>query len=195
MPRIAAPTIAEHVRNQTGRVLDAAGRLFRERGLYGTDMGAIATAVGLARNSLYRYYPDKAHLFIACMRHDMEPVLGRVRALEDTHPEARVRIDAWIDTLIDAAGSPAHATMGMISEIRTGAPELRQQLLQLHQAPNDVLERAVRTVLAGTRRDPVPVATMIAGMVHQGAGRVIRRGSRIAVKRELKSAVARLLGS
>jgi AcrR family transcriptional regulator len=193
MPRIDAPTIEEHVRLQTERLLDAASALFRKQGFHGTDMGHIAAAVGLARNSLYRYYPNKEHILVACVQRDMGPFLQRIRALETAYPDPRSRIDAWIDTSIDIATSPAHATLELISEVQESSPELRQQIMQLHQSPNSVLEGAVRAVLGRQRRDPALLTAMIAGMVQSGAAQAIRRGAQVAVKRELKSAVARLL--
>lgn len=193
MPRIEAPTIEEHVRLQTERLLDAASALFRRQGLQGTDMGDIASAVGLARNSLYRYYPNKEHILVACVQRDMGPFIRRIEGLEKAFPEPRARIDAWIDMSIDIATSPAHATLELISEIREASPELREQVMHLHRAPNGVLETAVRSALGRQRRDPALVTAMIAGMVQSGAGQAIRRGSQVAVKRELKSAVARLL--
>lgn len=193
MPRIEAATIHEHVRQQAERVLEAASALFRRQGLHGTDMGDIAAAVGLARNSLYRYYPNKEHILIACVERDMGPFLQRIEALETAYPEPRARIDAWIDMSIDIATSPAHATLELISEIRESSPELRQQIMRLHKAPNAVLEAAVRAVVGRQRRDPALVTAMIAGMVQSGAGQAIRRGAQVAVKRELKSAAARLL--
>lgn len=193
MPRIEAATIHEHVRQQTERVLEAASDLFRRQGLHGTDMGDIASAVGLARNSLYRYYPNKEHILIACVERDMGPFLQRIEALESGYPDPRARIDAWIDMSIDIATSPAHATLELISEIRESTPELRQQIMRLHKAPNAVLEAAVRAVVGRQRRDPALVTAMIAGMVQSGAGQAIRRGLQVAVKRELKSAAARLL--
>ena len=58
MPRIAAANIDEHVRIQNARLTVAAKRLFARQGFASTDMGQIAAAIGLARNSLYRYYPS-----------------------------------------------------------------------------------------------------------------------------------------
>ena len=54
---------------------------------------------------------------------------------------------------IDIATSPAHATLELISEIQEASPELRQQVMQLHQAPNNVLEkgRQGRARTAATR--------------------------------------------
>lgn len=193
MPRIEAATIEEHVRMQNERVLEAASALFRKQGFHGTDMADIASAVGLARNSLYRYYPNKEHILVACVQRDMGPFLKRIEGLEQAHPEPRARIDAWIDMSIDIATSPAHATLELISEVQESSPELRQQIMLLHQSPNAVLERAVATVLGRQRRDPALVTAMVAGMVQSGAGQAIRRASQVAVKRELKSAVARLL--
>lgn len=193
MPRIEAATIEEHVRLQNERVLEAASALFRKQGFHGTDMADIASAVGLARNSLYRYYPNKEHILVACVQRDMGPFLKRIEGLEQAHPEPRARIDAWIDMSIDIATSPAHATLELISEVQESSPELRQQIMLLHQSPNAVLERAVAAVLGRQRRDPALVTAMVAGMVQSGAGQAIRRASHVAVKRELKSAVARLL--
>jgi AcrR family transcriptional regulator len=194
MPRIEAPTIQEHVRIQTERVLDAASQLFRKQGLQGTDMGHIASAVGLARNSLYRYYPNKEHILVACVQRDMAPVVRKFEALEQGIPEPRGRIDAWIDMAIDIATSPAHATLELMSEIQEASPELKQQIMNLHLLPNVVLENAVKAVIGRQRRDPALVTAMIAGMVQSGAGQAIRRGTpQAAVKRELKSAASRLL--
>jgi len=44
------------------RILDAAATCFRERGVEGTSMGDIATAAGLQRPNLYRYFPNKEAL-------------------------------------------------------------------------------------------------------------------------------------
>jgi AcrR family transcriptional regulator len=195
MPKIQAATVEEHVTRQTARLLEAASRLFRQRGFRGTEMSDIATAMGLARNSLYRYYPNKEHILLACIKRDMGPFMSRIEALEKSHPEPRARIDAWLDMAVDIATSPAHATLELIAEIQESAPDLRQEILRLHQTPNKVLEGAVRAVLGRQHRDPALVTAMIAGMTQSVAGQAIRRNAANhgAVRRELKSSVARLL--
>ena len=71
MPRISADTIAEHVARQEAAVLDAAVRLFVERGYREVGLADIAAEVGLARSSLYRYVPDKAHLLVQWYRREV----------------------------------------------------------------------------------------------------------------------------
>ena len=193
MPRIEASSIEEHVRLQTARILDAASRLFRERGYRGTDMEDIARAIGLARNSLYRYYPSKDHILLDCVQRDMEPYLEQLRALEASLGNPRERIAAWVDLQIEMATSPAHHTLEQVSEIRQEAPELRRRLLELHDAPAAVLETALDEILRGRRRDTPTVAAMIAGMVQAAAARALGGGSAAAVKRELRRAVERIL--
>ncbi len=193
MPRIEADSIEEHVRLQTARILDAASRLFRERGYRGTDMEDIARAIGLARNSLYRYYPSKDHILLDCVQRDMEPYLGQLRALEASMANPRERIAAWVNLQVEMATSPAHHTLEQVSEIRQEAPELRRRLLELHDAPAAVLETALDEILRSRRRDTATVAAMIAGMVQAAAARALGGGNAATVKRELRRAVERIL--
>ena len=64
MPRISGDSLAEHVEHQERAVFDAAIRLFVERGYASVSLSDIAAEVGLARNSLYRYFPDKASILL-----------------------------------------------------------------------------------------------------------------------------------
>jgi AcrR family transcriptional regulator len=194
MPRISAPNIDIHVRQQTARLLDAASELFRTRGYRGTDMEAIASSIGLARNSLYRYYPSKDHILIACVQRDISPFMAQVRALPEKCPDARERIGAWLDVQIDIATSPVHATLGLMGEIREAAPDLRKEVLALRSATNAVLEDAVGEFLRGKRRDSALLAALISGMVEAAAMQAIRNGGKAGViKRELRRAVERIL--
>lgn len=193
MPRIEAASIEEHVRNRTARILDAANVLFRERGYRQTDMDDIAQAVGLARNSLYRYYRNKDYILVACVARDMGAYIEQMRNLGTLHPDPAERMGAWLDMQIDIATSPAHATLEFIAEIRTEAPELRKQLMELHEAPAAVLEGAIVEILRGRRRDTALIAALIGGMVEAAATQAMRRDNKVAVKRELRRAVERVL--
>lgn len=193
MPRITGESIEEHVRQQTGRILDAAAALFRERGYRHTDMEDIADAVGLARNSLYRYFPNKDSILLACVQRDMVPFVEEMRALAGKFADPLERLGAWLDAQIDIATSPAHATMEMMSEIRRLAPALRREVMQLHELPNVVLEEALSPILKGRRRDLRLVTALVAGMVEAAARQAIEHGSKNGVKRELRRSVEAIL--
>ena len=195
MPRIEAATIEEHVKVQTARILDAATELFRIHGYRNTDMDDIARAVGLARNSLYRYYRNKDFILLACVERDMDVYLGQMKSLGALHPDPVERIGVWLDMQIDIATSPAHATLEHIAEIRSDAPELRNKLMDLHEAPAAVLESAIGEILRGKRRDTGLIAALIRGLVEAAAGQAMRRDTTAAIKRELRRAVERILES
>jgi len=193
MPRISATSIEEHVRVQTARILDAASALFREKGYRGTDMDDIAGAVGLARNSLYRYYANKDFILLACVERDMATYLTEMEQMGSLHADPAERIDAWLDLQIDFATSPAHATLDFMAEIRSDAPRLQQQLMQLHKAPAAVLDKAVAERLQGSRSDVALISALVRGLVEAAAAQAQKRANKTVVKRELRRAVNRLL--
>lgn len=193
MPRINATSIEEHVRVQTARILDAASALFREKGYRGTDMDDIARAVGLARNSLYRYYANKDFILLACVERDMAAYLAEMEQMGSLHVDPVERINAWLDLQVDFATSPAHATLEFMAEVRSDAPKLQQQLMLLHQAPAAVLDKAVAERLQGSRSDVTLLSALVRGLVEAAAGQAQLRANKAVVKRELRRAVNRLL--
>jgi AcrR family transcriptional regulator len=195
MPKIAAANIEEHVRQQTGRILDAALELFSQHGYRGTDMGDIAQAMGLARNSLYRYYSNKDHILVAVMQRDMVPYVERIDALEQSHPEPSARLDAWLDLQMELATGPCHATIKMLGDMRESSKELRREIGALHEPARRVLKGAVANLLKGSGRDPQLVSAMIAQMV-QAAGTLAMDSDDVdGVARELKRSVRSVLGT
>jgi TetR/AcrR family transcriptional regulator of autoinduction and epiphytic fitness len=55
-------------RAKQARTINAAQRLFLERGYLGTSMEAVAHEAGVSKQTLYVYYPGKAELFAAVLR-------------------------------------------------------------------------------------------------------------------------------
>ena len=191
MPRIEANSIQEHIRVQTGRILDAAAALFSERGYGGTEMRDIAGRIGLRRNSLYRYFPNKDHILLACLQREMGPNLDRLRQLDTRFPDPRQRVDAWLDLQMQIAATACHGMMHMAGEISESNPALRKDIMALHQPPNQVLRAAVQQLLAEDHRDPALVSEMIAGMLRAAAAMPV--GDSAAVIKELKASVGRVL--
>ena len=193
MPKIAAANIEEHVRTQTGRILDAASELFSANGYRGTDMGDIAKAMGLARNSLYRYYSNKDHILVAVMQRDMVPYLDRIRALDSEIAKPRERIDAWLDLQIELATGPCHAMIKMLGDMREASQELRKEMGALHEPPGEVLSTAVTELMKGTGRDVSAICAMISGMVQSAGALAMESNRTTSIARELKDSVGKIL--
>jgi AcrR family transcriptional regulator len=173
MPRINAASIDEHVRHQTQRITNAARRVFAIRGFGAADLGSIAAEVGLARNSLYRYFANKDEILLACIREDMEPHIAKLAALADKYPDPAERIVALVNMQFDFATGPEHATLELINEVREGSAALRKEIAQLHREPNSLLEKALIEV-HGVDRDSSTVAAMVGGMLMAATARAVR---------------------
>lgn len=165
------------------------------RGYRKTDMEDIARSVGLARNSLYRYYGNKDSILLGCVERDMHAYIEQMRSLDSQYPDPLERIEAWLDMQIDIATGPEHATMELIAEIHSASPKLRKQLMELHELPVVALTGAITQLGRGKGRDTALMTALIGGMADAAAGQALRRGNKLVVKRELRRAVRRILGN
>lgn len=195
MPRIEADSIEAHVEAQNQKILDAAMGLFEARGYAGTDLREIAQSVGLARNSLYRYYPGKDHILLACLHREMAPNLQRLSALEEQYPDAVQRIDAWLDVQMDIAATSCHGAIRLVENLKDHTPEFREQVHKLHEPANRVLVNAVDELLAGSGRDKQLVATMLSSLLTAAASKMMEHGGRDQVMAELRRSVHGILGA
>jgi AcrR family transcriptional regulator len=193
VPKIAAANIEEHIRIQEQRILDAARELFMTNGYRGTDMGDIATSMGLARNSLYRYYSSKDHILLAVVQRDMEPFFEQLAEFEQSIADPIERIDAWIGMQIELAAGPCHAMTHMLGDIPPNARELRKEISALHEPPTRVLKNALEQVLEGSGRDAQLIAVMISSMVQSAAGIAMEADCGDAFIEELRHSVNRIL--
>ncbi len=183
MPRISAPSIAEHVAQQEAAILGAAARLFAERGVGGTDIGDIAKEVGLARSSLYRYFPDKQHILIRWFERELMPVLARsdeILRSEGTVPE---RLAAWLDYQLDEMAKPEHdILLRLAEEAAAGSPDVQKVIADGHVTMYRSLGALVDEALeqhrrkGAKRRDAVVVTRLLGGLV-AAAGRAILDGA------------------
>ncbi|MCY1004056.1 TetR family transcriptional regulator [Nannocystis pusilla] len=100
-------------------ILDAAARLFLERGFEGADVQAIARAAGVGKATVYQYFAGKSELFVECLdrlRFTLVPATTRAQ-LEAKMPlvdEARLRAQAVLSrfagyrTMTNLLGAAAH---------------------------------------------------------------------------------------
>ncbi|WP_432165528.1 TetR/AcrR family transcriptional regulator [Streptomyces sp. bgisy031] len=81
----AEPSAATRPRNRRQLIVEAAGRLFSERGYHAASMEEIAAGVGITATALYRHFPNKYALFAECAHAMVDRLVG---ALDEMPPEA-----------------------------------------------------------------------------------------------------------
>ncbi|MBI2425834.1 MAG: TetR/AcrR family transcriptional regulator [Candidatus Hydrogenedentes bacterium] len=92
-----------HAEASRKKIIRAASRIFRERGVKEASVPAIMEAAGMTVGGFYRHFPSKEALFQEALAQSLE----RTFTLLD-HPEAAVAEDAWIEALALLYLSPEH---------------------------------------------------------------------------------------
>lgn len=193
MPRITAGSIAEHVERQEAAVLDAAVRLFSERGYENVTVADIAAEVGLARNSLYRYFPGKARILVAWTDRELPRHVAASRALLARPGPPEERVVAWVHHELDAAAEPTHALLREAIERSDDLdPAARERIAAAHRSLVEPLVATIgETGLRGAAARAV--SELIAGLVATAA-RLEAHSPRAAVRGHVERAVVALLG-
>ena len=65
MPKISAPTVAEHRAAQRAALIRAAGQILTDAGVAGVIPRAVAERAGLARSSFYEYFSSRDDILAA----------------------------------------------------------------------------------------------------------------------------------
>ncbi len=187
MPRISAPTVAEHRARQREALVAAARAVAAERGPAAVTFAAVADRAGLARNTLYDYFPGRAELLLAVAQAEAPLWTADIaRAMSAARtPKGVVR--AFVTANLDLVAAGRHRVAAQFSE---GLPaQLVPAVRELHAEVEQPLVDALRklgkrdadrwaalvwgTVVAATRRieagdDPDAVARTTVSLLLDG---------------------------
>ena len=194
MPRIQAATVNEHVTRQRRAVLHAAARLFARDGYDAVGLADIAAEIGLARNSVYRYFPTKAHILQAWFDEAIDPLIDAGSAVLCGTRAPASRLASWVEVQFDFLVDPANDAM-IRAALGSGElpPDVRADIGARHAG----LYRPLTEFLAanGLSATEAPrYALLIAGLL-RSAPDLIRSGmSRTAARRLLAGTVVRMVG-
>lgn len=177
-------------------ILEAAGRLFAERGFHQTGMAAICEAVGMSPGGLYRYFPSKAALIEGIVELEREDALGYLDAVE----AADGLVAGLVDLLIRCAQEAADPE-GVALSLDVAAEAVRNPAVGDHVAAveQEFIERLAGLVQAGQSLgevspsvDPQGVALVLTATAH---GLTVTSAEDVEILRPTLSAAVRgLLG-
>ena len=197
MPKIAADSVHEHVARQEAAVIEAAIRLFNERGVRNVNLGDIAKEVGLARNSLYRYFPDKGHILAAWFRITIAPLVELCGVIAEADEPPAARIARWVDAQFDYLTAPDHAAMLMASNEMTNlSDDVRAELGAGHRELYASLAGVLDEAFDGDPERNTDIVTMLIASVVRNAAEQARAGADIdAVRAELSRVTSALVAT
>ncbi len=171
MPRIQAPTVAEHRAAQHRALLDAAREILAETGRPPT-LARVAERAGLARPSLYQYFRSPQDLLNAVVEDVFPRWSARVAAAMDAAPTPADRVLAYVLTNFELITEGEHALATVLAEVAPGET-VAEQSRAMHQQLLEPLVEALRHLGVPT----VPeTAEMINAIVFAGS-RLIESGT------------------
>lgn len=184
MPKITAPTVAEHRENQHQLILDAALEAIVESHGSVPTVGEVAKRVGLARSSVYQYVSSKTELVAQLLTRFMRRwEAGVGQAMAQAGKDPRARLEAYVESNLDLfAKWQEDALMHAASQ----EPEAfrDEQVVAAHEALRPALIDAL--VAAGIpEREADPYSSLLDSAIHSAARLILEGQDRAAVGRAL----------
>ncbi|MDA8438821.1 MAG: TetR/AcrR family transcriptional regulator [Propionibacterium sp.] len=188
MPRIEAPTVAEHHALRRAAILDAAVAVLAAEGPAALTPSAVAATAGLARSSVYQYFASTAELVAAGVEETFRRAIAGIESALATADTPQEKIAAYVGGALDAAAS-GHEPMSVYAA--ADLPEAcRAAVADLHrQATIPLVEPLEQLDVA----DPWAMAELIGGVVSAGASQVSRGEPLDAVRVRVQAFVLRAL--
>ena len=142
-------------------IVDAAGRLFGERGHDGTRLDDVAAAAGVTKPVLYRHFDDKTALYLALLERHREDLSGFADAIPSTGTLDQ-RLRAVIDVWLDYVETHAYA-WNMLFRDTGGGPEIQAFRVDVHARARAVLVEIIRMLSATPlpERELEPLAELL----------------------------------
>ena len=101
---------AGHSEAMREQILDGARRAFAAGGYRGTNVPAIAAEAGISVGLIYRYFPSKEELFVElCLGGtptELGLLQGRLAPIEDPRARLDAAVDSYLDAVLDPLGAP-----------------------------------------------------------------------------------------
>ena len=158
-------------------ILDAAARVFEERGFDAGTTNRVAERAGVSIGSLYEYFPDKDALVVALVERELERERAKLLALLEPATTANAlaaQLGAFAETLVELhARRPA--LHRMLFEQAAHPPAAHACVLRFEEALAHALASSLRAVRPALR-DPDTTAHLIVQASESLAHRFVLRG-------------------
>jgi AcrR family transcriptional regulator len=161
MPRISAPTVAEHRARQRSHLVRAGSELLADGGVGAVTLAAVGQRVGLARSSVYEYFSSTAQLLGAVLAAGFAQWAERVRQDVDSVGDPLARVDAYVRRTLQLVADGQHKPLAAVGRADLD-PDTRAGIARSHQALVAPLISALTELGVA---DPALLATLLQGVV------------------------------
>ncbi|WP_182112971.1 MULTISPECIES: TetR/AcrR family transcriptional regulator [unclassified Actinotalea] len=172
MPRIDAPTVAEHRAARERALLDAARALLTDRPERLPTLAEVGELAGLSRSSVYQYFGSREDLLSALVRDSFPRWTERLDAAIAAADGPRGRILAFLRANLELVADGEHALARTLAVV---APT--QELADRSRTFHDQLLVPLREALVELGEpDPDTMTELVVALLHAASQRVEQTG-------------------
>lgn len=192
MPRIRAATVAEHHARQRLALVRAARELLESGDADAVTFTAIAKATGLARNSVYKYFPGRPELLAAVVEDAMPRWTEAIRAGMSAAGTPEEKIAAYVSSQLALVRDGEHRIAQALAGVRDAAV-VRESAVRAHR---ELLTPLIGALTELGEEDPRRTALLLQGIVNAATTAVESGDDPVAVTdRAVRMAVTAITGT
>lgn len=134
------------------KIIEAASKLIRERGIDNTTLADIAVATGISKGTLYYYYSTKGDLIFDIAERHMDNMTGRIfRWLESSGQDLPPRkvFRMVLDTVMHSR-SRGQIHVYLLQDALTENPSLRKRFVVEYRRWREIIEEGLSRIYGET---------------------------------------------
>jgi AcrR family transcriptional regulator len=162
MPKIAAPTVAEHRARQRDLLVSAARDLLLDGGYPALTFSALAARTGLARPTIYTYFGSKDDLVVALCEAEFPLVAAEIERAVERATTPRDQIAAFVRAQLRVAQQRRYRIVHALASAPL-ADEARQRIMALHR---ELVPSAVPLFVRAGHPRPALAAALLQGLIN-----------------------------
>lgn len=179
MPRIQAPTVAEHRSRVRTSLIDAAEEILRD-GTKELTAGAVSVRAGIARNSIYRYVDSVDDLRTLVVERYLPAWYAAVERHMNAASDDRGRVVGWVEANLIESAETGHGWLMAAARSLPAGSTLDAAAEAAHTGMRSSLVAAWTRLLADRPDDVATAVSLTAGLLNAGfreleAGRPVDR--------------------
>jgi TetR/AcrR family transcriptional regulator len=158
-------------------ILDAAREVFSEHGYEATTMDLIATAAGVAKGTLYLYYPAKAAIYSAAVMEGLRELANLTAAVLESGLDIREVLRSFLLTRLRYFETHADFFRIYSSEVGNlggGATRIREEYLSLYKRQTQLLEHVLKAAVRSKQIRKIDARAVAAATLDVSHGLVVR---------------------
>jgi AcrR family transcriptional regulator len=132
VPKISAPTVAEHRVRQREALLHAAIELLVDGGVSAVTPASVGAAAGLARPSVYQYFSSGADILAAVIEEAFPRANEALRVALESADGPHEQLDAYVRVSLRLAAEGAHRPAAALAAAQL-PDECMARLRELHR--------------------------------------------------------------